>query len=103
LLHALGFRLRRRRHGHLKGKPEEQAAFRAGLEALLGEWPEDWELVFVDEATVRRHPTLTAQRKSQVYSFARAFSVRMKQLPKKSLHVVVVILHILDWFPEFSE
>jgi DDE superfamily endonuclease/Winged helix-turn helix len=61
LLHALGFRLRRLRHRHLKGKPEEQAAFRTELEALLGEWPEDWELVFVDEATVRRHPTLTAQ------------------------------------------
>lgn len=61
LLHALGFRRRRLRHRHLKGKPEEQAAFRAELEELLGEWTEDWELVFVDEATVRRHPTLTAQ------------------------------------------
>jgi hypothetical protein len=27
----------------------------------LEEWPEDWELIFVDEATVRRHPTLTAR------------------------------------------
>jgi hypothetical protein len=61
LLHALGFRLRRLRHRHLKAKPEAQAAFRAELEALLVEWPEDWELIFVDEATVRRHPTLTAQ------------------------------------------
>jgi hypothetical protein len=61
LLHALGFRLRRLCHRHLKGKHEEQAAFRAELEELLGEWPEDWELVFVDEATVHRHPTLTAQ------------------------------------------
>jgi transposase len=60
LLHTLGFRLRRLRHHHLKGKPEEQAAFRAELQELLGEWPEDWELVLVDEATVRRHPTLTA-------------------------------------------
>jgi transposase len=61
LLHALGFRLRRLRHRHLKGKPEEQAAFRAELEELLTEWPEDCELTFVDEATGRRHPTLTAQ------------------------------------------
>ena len=61
LLHGLGFRLRRLRHRHLKGKPEEQAAFRAELEELLGAWPDDWELLCVDEATVRRHPTLTAQ------------------------------------------
>jgi transposase len=61
LLHSLGFRLRRLRHCHLKGKPEEQAVFRAELEDLLREGAEDWELVFVDEATVRRHPTLTAQ------------------------------------------
>jgi transposase len=60
-LHALGFRLRRLRHRHLKAKPEEQAAFRAELEALLAEWPEDCEWICVDEATVRRHPTLTAQ------------------------------------------
>jgi hypothetical protein len=60
-LHGLGSRRRRLRHRHLKGKPEEQAAFRAGLEELLEAWPEDWELLFVDEATVRRHPTLTAQ------------------------------------------
>jgi hypothetical protein len=61
LLHELGFRLRRLRHRHLKAKPEEQAAFVAELEELLRDWPEDWELIFVDEATVRRHPTLTAQ------------------------------------------
>jgi hypothetical protein len=61
LLHALGFRLRRLRHCHLKAKAEEQEAFTAELEALLAEWPEEWELLFVDEATVRRHPTLTAQ------------------------------------------
>ena len=61
LLHALGFRLRRLRHRHLKAKPEEQAAFRTELEKHLDAWPEDWELIFVDEATVRRHPTLTAQ------------------------------------------
>jgi transposase len=47
LLHALGFRLRRLRHGHLKAKPEEQAAFRAELEQRLEEWPEAWELLFV--------------------------------------------------------
>jgi transposase len=61
MLHDLGFRLRRLRHRHLKAKPEEQAAFRAELEALVAAWPEEWELIFVDEATVRRHPTLTAQ------------------------------------------
>lgn len=61
LLHALGFRLRRLRHRHLKAKPEAQAAFRAELEKLMAAWPEDWELIFVDEATVRRHPTVTAQ------------------------------------------
>jgi transposase len=61
LLHALGFRLRRLRHRHLKAKPEEQTAFVAELEALLEEWREDCELIFVDEATIRRHPTLTAQ------------------------------------------
>jgi transposase len=61
VLHELGFRVRRRRHRHLKGKAEEQTAFRAELETLLTAWPEDCELIFVDEATVRRHPTLTAQ------------------------------------------
>jgi transposase len=61
LLHELGFRLRRLRHRHLKANPEEQAAFMAELEALLADWPEEWELSFVDEATMRRHPTLTAQ------------------------------------------
>jgi DDE superfamily endonuclease/Winged helix-turn helix len=60
LLHALGFRLRRLRHRHLKAKPEEQAAFVAELAELLMDWPEDWELICVDEATIRRHPTLTA-------------------------------------------
>jgi hypothetical protein len=61
VLHALGFRLRRLRHRHLKAQPAEQAAFRAELAALLAAWPQDQELLFVDEATVRRHPTLTAQ------------------------------------------
>jgi hypothetical protein len=61
LLHELGFRLRRLRHRHLKAKPEEHAALQAELEALPAEWPEDCELTFVDEATVRRHPTLTSQ------------------------------------------
>jgi hypothetical protein len=54
-LHALGFRLRRLRHRHLQAKPAAQAAFVAELEALLAEWPEDCELIFVDEATIRRH------------------------------------------------
>jgi transposase len=61
LLHALGFRLRRLRHRHVRAKPAEQGAFVTELQALLEDWPEDWELLFVDEATVRRHPTLTAQ------------------------------------------
>ena len=60
LLHTLGFRLRRRRHRHLKAKAEEQAAFRAERAALLAEGPEEWELICVDDATLRRHPTLTA-------------------------------------------
>ena len=61
LLHELGFRLRRLRPRHLKAKPEEPAAFGAELAELLTDWPEDGELIFVDEATIRRHPTLTAQ------------------------------------------
>jgi DDE superfamily endonuclease/Winged helix-turn helix len=61
LLHAWGFRLRRLRHNHLKATPREQEAFVTDLAILLQNWPEDWELLFVDEATVRRHPTLTAQ------------------------------------------
>jgi transposase len=61
LLHARGFRLRRLRHRHLRAKPEEQADFVAELEELLAEWPEDWELVCVDEVPIRRHPTLTVQ------------------------------------------
>jgi hypothetical protein len=61
LLHELGCRLRRLRHRHLQAKPAEQAALRAELEALLAEGPEDCEVLCVDEATVRRHPMLTAQ------------------------------------------
>jgi hypothetical protein len=61
VLHALGCRLRRWRHRHLRAKPEEQVAFATELEELLEDWPEDWELICVDEATGRRHPTLTAQ------------------------------------------
>jgi transposase len=52
LLHGLGFRLRRLRHCHLKAKAEEQEAFVAELEALVAEWPEDCELICVDEATI---------------------------------------------------
>ena len=36
-------------------------AFRAELAEWLAERPEEWELLFVDEATVRRHATSTAQ------------------------------------------
>ena len=61
LLHAVGFRLRRLRHRHLRGNPTEQEAFVIELSTLLEDWPQDCELLFVDEATVRRHPTLTAQ------------------------------------------
>jgi transposase len=61
LLHALGFRLRRLRPRHLRAKPQEQAAFQAELCERLEHWHADGELLFVDEATVRRHPTLTAQ------------------------------------------
>jgi hypothetical protein len=59
--HALGCRLRRRRHRHLRAKPEEQVAFVIEVKALGEDWPEDWELLRVDEATVRRHSTLSAQ------------------------------------------
>ena len=61
LWHALGCRRRRLRHRQRKAQPAEQAALRAALETLLAEWPEEWALLVVDEATVRRHPTLTAQ------------------------------------------
>src|ERR671924_76504 len=57
VLHALGFRLRRLRHRHLKANPQEQAAFVRTLHEQLQAWPEGQELLFVDEATVRRHPT----------------------------------------------
>jgi hypothetical protein len=60
LWHPLGLRLRRWRRRHLKATPEAQAACRAALETLLAEWPEEWALLCGDEATVRRHPTLTA-------------------------------------------
>jgi hypothetical protein len=60
LLHGLGCRLRRTRHHHLQAKVEEQVALKAEGAAWLTAWPEDWELICVDEATVRRHPTLTA-------------------------------------------
>jgi hypothetical protein len=61
LLHALELRWLRLRHRHLKAKPEEPVAFRTALEAPLAEWPEDGDWIVVDEATVRRHPTVTAQ------------------------------------------
>jgi transposase len=61
VLHALGFRLRRLRHRHLKANPQAQVAFMRELTTLVQDWPKTQELLFVDEATVRRHPTLTAQ------------------------------------------
>ena len=61
LLHELGFRQRRLRHRHLKADPKEQAAFVTDLHLLLADWAEDWDLLFVDEATVRRHPTWSAR------------------------------------------
>jgi hypothetical protein len=61
VLHERGCRLRRLRHRHLRAKPAEQEAFANDLEVLLAEWPTDWELIVVDEAPVRCHPTLTAQ------------------------------------------
>ena len=51
VLHELGFRLRRLRHRHLRAKPQEQTAFAAELQTLLDDWPDDAELLFVDEAT----------------------------------------------------
>jgi hypothetical protein len=61
VLHELGVRWRRRRHRHLRANPREQPAFVAALQTWLDNWPDDAELRFVDEATVRRHPPLTAQ------------------------------------------
>jgi hypothetical protein len=61
VLPHLGFRRRRPRHRHLKANPQAQAAFVAALHKVSAELPDDGHLLFVDEATVRRHPTLTAQ------------------------------------------
>jgi hypothetical protein len=61
LLHELGIRLRRLRHRHVRAKPQEQAAFTPELHERLENWPADGELLVIDEATVRRHPPLTAQ------------------------------------------
>jgi Winged helix-turn helix len=61
VLHGLGFRLRLLRHHHLQARVEEQVELKAESAAGLTAWPEDWELIFVDEATVRRHPTMTVQ------------------------------------------
>lgn len=52
--------MRRRRHRHLQAKAEAPAAVMAELAAWLAAWPEAAARFFVDEATVRRHPTLTA-------------------------------------------
>jgi hypothetical protein len=59
-LPALGCRLRRLRQHHLKATPAAQAACVAELAALLAEWAEDGDGSWVDAATIRRHPTLTA-------------------------------------------
>jgi len=61
LLRELGVRQRRLRHRHLRADPEEQAAFVIDLNLLLQDWPDEWELLFVDEATVRRHLTVSAR------------------------------------------
>jgi hypothetical protein len=53
--------LRRLRHRYVNATAEEQVACVADLEELLVAWPEDAELLCVEEAPVRRHPTLTAQ------------------------------------------
>jgi hypothetical protein len=37
----LGVRLRRLRHRHLQAQSEAQAAFRAELEGVLQDWPEE--------------------------------------------------------------
>ena len=39
----------------------------------------------------------------KVYSCARALDARSRRLPKKCLRATLVIPHILDCFPEFSE
>jgi hypothetical protein len=61
LLHALGCRLIRLRHHYLRAKTEEQAACVPAVEELLTDWTEEaWHRLFVNEVTVRHHPTLTA-------------------------------------------
>lgn len=59
-LHAPRFRLRWLRHRHLNAKAEEQAAFMTEREEWLVAWPEDADLLLVNETTLRCHPTLTA-------------------------------------------
>jgi hypothetical protein len=59
--YALGLRLRRLRHRHLKAHPQEHAACVRTLHEHLQAWSAEQEWLFVDEATVRRHPPLTAQ------------------------------------------
>jgi DDE superfamily endonuclease len=54
-------RCARRCRWRRRAQREEQAAFASALEALVADWPEDWELLCGDEATGRRHPTLTAR------------------------------------------
>jgi hypothetical protein len=60
-LHGLGARQRRWRHRHLTANPQEQAACVRERHLLLTAWPADWALLVVDEATVRRPPTLNAR------------------------------------------
>jgi DDE superfamily endonuclease/Winged helix-turn helix len=59
-LHGLGCRRRRTRHHRLQATGEAQVALKAEWAAWLTAWPEDWAWLCVDEATVRRHPPLTA-------------------------------------------
>ena len=54
--HARGGRLRRLRPRPRKATPEAPAAFVAEVEWRLAAWPEDGEVICVDEATIRRHP-----------------------------------------------
>jgi hypothetical protein len=58
--HGLGFRRRRLRPHHPQARVEEQVALKAESAAGLTAWPEDWELICGDAATVRRYPTMTA-------------------------------------------
>lgn len=69
--HTLGFRLRRLRDRHWRAKAEAQVALVTELEELVAAWPEEWELICVDEATRRCLKCLQATIIPRCMSMAR--------------------------------